>query len=208
MTTFLPLIGILQSKTGNTGSVERALKRLGIAARMVRTMDEIASVDGLIFPGAGAARPAMKDLQERGLVEALRAYRRPFLGICLGMQLLFDSSEEGATECMGVIPGTVRALPSNVMTPHMGWNRLSTGDYAYFVHSYTCVPDDSRAITQTSQYGSTICAGVRRKNFFGLQWHPEKSGQAGDRYLLSFSSLCKARRCSDESSISSLLSSL
>lgn len=191
MTTLSPLIGILQSKTGNTGSVERALARLGVPARMVRTADEILSVGGLVFPGAGAAGAAMADLRERGLVDVLRKYRRPFLGICLGMQLLFDSSEEGDTECLGIIAGNVRLLPPGVVKPHMGWNLLNTGDYAYFVHSYVCMPAEPRVITQTSQYGSAICAGVRRENFFGLQWHPEKSGAAGDRFLLSFATLCK-----------------
>lgn len=208
MTTRSPLIGILQSKTGNTGSVERALARLGIPARMVRTADEISSVEGLIFPGAGAARAAMTDLRERRLVDVLKAYRRPFLGICLGMQLLFESSEEGDTECLGIIAGKVRELPPGVMKPHMGWNLLNTGEYVYFVHSYVCMPADPCMITQTSQYGSTICAGVRRKNLFGLQWHPEKSGQAGDRFLLSFSSLCKARRCSAVAINSSTIPSL
>ncbi|MDD4627773.1 MAG: imidazole glycerol phosphate synthase subunit HisH [Candidatus Peribacteraceae bacterium] len=186
-----PLIGILQSKTGNTGSVERALRRLGISVRMVRTADEIAAVDGLIFPGAGAANAAMTDLRERGLVDVLRNYRRPFLGICLGMQLLFDSSEEGKTKCLGIIRGRVTELPENVMKPHMGWNRLDSGAYAYFVHSYVCEPADLRTVTMTVEHGGRICAAVRKANFLGLQWHPEKSGPVGDCYLLSFASLCR-----------------
>jgi len=191
MTTRSPLIGILQSKTGNTGSVERALARLAIPARIVRTTEEIAAVDGLIFPGAGAAKTAMADLCERGLDAVIRSYSRPFLGICLGMQLLFDSSEEGDAECLGIIEGKVKELPPGVTKPHMGWNLLNTGEYVYFIHSYACVPVDSSVVTMTTSYGSTICAGVRRNNFFGLQWHPEKSGLTGDRYLLSFFSLCK-----------------
>jgi len=133
----------------------------------------------------------MEELRQRSLVEVLRAYRKPFLGLCLGMQLLFDSSDEGPTDCLGIIRGRVLALPDTLTKPHMGWNRLSTGDYAYFVHSYSCEPADPAVITMTVRYGGTLCAGVRQRNFLGLQWHPEKSGAAGDRFLLSFASLCR-----------------
>lgn len=186
-----PLIGILRSSTGNTGSVQRALTRLGIPSRIIETSEELSTVDGLIFPGAGAAGSAMMDLRKKGLVNVLKTFSKPFLGLCLGMQLLFDSSEEGDTDCLGIIPGTVRELPDDLPKPHMGWNMLSTGEYAYFVHSFVCEPSDPRIITMTTQYGMRICAGVRQRNFFGLQWHPEKSGKAGDDFLLSFSKLCK-----------------
>jgi len=190
MTIIPPQIGILRPKTGNTGSVERALQRLGIPSRIVTTADEISVMDGLIFPGAGAALTAMQDLRRKGLVDVLRNYRKPFLGLCLGMQLLFDSSEEGPTDCLGIVGGRVVQLPDMVSRPHMGWNRLSTGDYAYFVHSFFCVPEDPRLITMTVRHGIEFCAGVRRENFFGLQWHPEKSGVAGDQFLISFAKLC------------------
>lgn len=185
------MIGILSTSTGNTGSVRRALKRLDIPARILMRPEELAAVDGLLFPGVGSAGSAMRALREGGWVEPLRAWKRPFLGICLGMQLLFDYSEEGGTECLGMIRGRVRELPAGVMKPHMGWNVLSTGEYAYFVHSYVCMPADPRIITLTAQHGVPICAGVRKENLFGLQWHPEKSGRTGDRYLLSFATLCK-----------------
>ncbi|MFA6523805.1 MAG: imidazole glycerol phosphate synthase subunit HisH [Candidatus Peribacteraceae bacterium] len=191
MTAQSPIIGILSYGAGNTGSVQRALSRLGIPSAIVTTAEDIATVNGLIFPGAGAARAAMENLERRGLVDVLRAYEKPFLGLCLGMQLLFDASEEGPTGCLGIIPGRVRALLPGVTTPHMGWNRLSTGDYAYFVHSYCCEPADASVITMTARYGSDLCAGVRQRNFLGLQWHPETSGATGDRSLLSFASLCK-----------------
>jgi glutamine amidotransferase len=139
----------------------------------------------------------MTDLREREIDDVLRSYRKPFLGLCLGMQLLFDFSEEGPTDCLGVIKGNVVSLPGTIQKPHMGWNRLSTGKYAYFVHSFICVPADPRVITETCQHGMEIVAGVRKENFFGLQWHPEKSGETGNRFLLSFAELCKARRCSD-----------
>ena len=151
----------------------------------------------VIFPGAGAANAAMRDLRASGFVDVLRGFQKPFLGLCLGMQLLFDFSEEGSTDCLGIIPGRVRKLPASVIAPHMGWNLLRSAQhdkeigYAYFVHSYFCDPADRSVITQTVQYGSPICVGVRWKNFFGLQWHPEKSAEAGDRFLLSFFELCK-----------------
>lgn len=185
------MIGILRPSTGNTGSVERSLLRLGIPACIVETPQEISVVDGLIFPGAGAALSAMEDLRKKGLIDILRSYRKPFLGLCLGMQLLFDTSEEGPTDCFGIIRGKVVSLPENVQKPHMGWNRLSSGEYAYFVHSFICVPADSRVVTMTVRHGMEIVAGVRKENFFGLQWHPEKSGETGDRFLISFAKLCK-----------------
>jgi glutamine amidotransferase len=184
------MIGILRYNAGNAASIAGALRRLGIPSRMVETAEEIASVEGVVFPGAGAARSAMRDLENRGLVDVLRNFRRPFLGLCLGMQLLFDSSEEGPVDCLGIIPGRVRELPGNVTKPHMGWNRLDTGRYAYFVHGYYCVPNDPRLVTMTVRHGLVFCAGVRWRNFFGVQWHPEKSGETGDRLLRSFATLC------------------
>jgi len=133
----------------------------------------------------------MARLSELGWTDAIRSYTKPFLGLCLGMQLLFEFSEENDTECLGIIKGNVRELPDNVTKPHMGWNKLSTGEYAYFVHSYACKPSNQITSTMTVQYGESICAGVQQDNFFGVQWHPEKSGDAGDRYLLSFASLCR-----------------
>ena len=185
------MIGVLHYNAGNRESVARALGRLDIPAATVATAEEIDWVDGLIFPGAGAAAAAMNDLQCRGLIDILRNFRKPFLGLCLGMQLLFDSSEEGDAACLGVIRGRVRRLPDGVMRPHMGWNRLDTGRYVYFAHSYYCVPADPSVTTMTVRHGEDICAGVRQGNFFGVQWHPEKSGETGDRFLRSFALLCK-----------------
>ena len=185
------MIGILRYSAGNVGSVQRALTRLGIPSRIVEDAEELKELSGLIVPGAGAAKAAMDRLQNRGLIEPLRTFNKPFLGLCLGMQLLFERSEEGPTECLGIIKGEAKELPNTMTKPHMGWNKLSTGDYAYFVHGYSCVPDDLSITTMTVQYGKPLCAGVRQDNFFGVQWHPEKSGDVGDRYLLSFAELCK-----------------
>ena len=185
------MIGIIRYNAGNTGSVQRALTRLNIPSVIINTPDQLSSVDGVIFPGAGAAGAAMKQLRKDGWTEAIRSYTKPFLGLCLGMQLLFDYSEEDETDCLGIIKGTVKKLPKNLISPHMGWNKLNTGDYVYFVHNYTCKPTDASAITMTTQYGDCLCAGIQQNNFFGVQWHPEKSGDVGDVYLLSFYKLCK-----------------
>lgn len=184
-----PILGILKTSSGNTGSIRRALTRLGITSVLIEKPKDLLMIDGLIFPGAGAAKSVMENLENRGFVKPLQTFKKPFLGLCLGMQLLFETSEEGPCDCLGVIPGKVQAIPETVVRPHMGWNRLSTGEYAYFVHSYVCIPDDPRVITQTVAYGNLLCAGVRFRNFFGLQWHPEKSGDIGDRFLLSFMKL-------------------
>ncbi|MDP7645792.1 MAG: imidazole glycerol phosphate synthase subunit HisH [Candidatus Peribacteraceae bacterium] len=185
------MIGIIRYSAGNTGSVQRALTRLNIPSKIIGKPVELGSVSGVIFPGAGAAGAAMKQLKKVGWPKAIRSYKKPFLGLCLGMQLLFDFSEEDETLCLGIIKGNVIGLSESLTRPHMGWNKLSSGDYAYFVHSYVCDPYDPSVVTMTTTYGGDLCAGVQQDNFFGVQWHPEKSGDVGDRYLLSFYNLCK-----------------
>lgn len=201
MTPPSPIIGILETASCNTGSIMRSLSRLGIRSTIVRTEEEIETIDGMIVPGAGAAKAAMDDLRRRNLINVLRSYKKPFLGLCLGMQLLFDQSEEGQTDCLRIIRGSVRELPDTVIKPHMGWNKLSTGEYAYFVHSFVCVPDDPCVITMTVRYGTDLCAGVRLQNFYGLQWHPEKSAAAGDAFLRSFGRLCSEYSKDNSSSV-------
>jgi cyclase len=190
------MIGILRYNAGNIGSVARSFNRLGIPVCIVNTVAELKAVSGLIVPGAGAAPSAMRSLRERGFVDALKCFDKPFLGLCLGMQILFDRSEEGPTDCLGVIGGSVRELPERVIRPHMGWNRLSTGDYAYFVHRYACCPEATGLTTMTAWYGMPICAGIRLNNFMAVQWHPEKSGAVGDRFLQAFAHLAE-EGCSD-----------
>jgi imidazole glycerol-phosphate synthase subunit HisH len=192
------MIGILRYNAGNRASVAKALGRLGFASRLVETAADIAACDGLVFPGAGAAHSVMADLRDRGLVEVIRDFRKPLLGICLGMQLLFDFSEEGDAECLGIVPGQVRRLPDEAMKPHMGWNRIDGGPFAYFCHSYYCLPRDPRVVTATARHGIDFCAGIRLQNFYGVQWHPEKSGETGDRLLRAFATLCQERQCGEE----------
>lgn len=185
------MIGIINYNAGNTGSIQRALNRLNIRNQLINYPSQMDTVSGLIFPGAGAAGSAMQSLTENKWIKPLQFYKKPFLGLCLGMQLLFEYSEENDTKCLGIIKGKVKILPDWITRPHLGWNKLNSGNFAYFVHSYFCQPKNPEIITMTTNYGLTICAGIKQNNFLGVQWHPENSGATGDRFLLYFSSLCK-----------------
>jgi imidazole glycerol-phosphate synthase subunit HisH len=157
--------------------------------------EEIAAADRVVLPGVGAAGHAMKRIDELGLRGCLKSVAQPALGICLGMQLLFERSEEADTECLGIIPGNVRALePSPGMpVPHMGWSRvdvqdptvgLQSGAYVYFAHGFAC--DAGPATVASADYGREIPAVVRRGNWLGAQFHPERSADAGARFLAAF----------------------
>ncbi|HEX8472180.1 MAG TPA: imidazole glycerol phosphate synthase subunit HisH [Brevundimonas sp.] len=184
---------------GNTASVEFALERLGCEAVITADPGVIANADRVILPGVGAAGYAMERLAALGLVEPLRAFQRPLLGVCLGQQLLFERSEEGGgVDLLGFIPGVVTrfdidpALP----VPHMGWSRLEAvkadpliegvadGSYAYFVHSFVC-PDGGTTLAR-ADYGTVVPAVVRNGNRWGCQFHPERSAEAGARILKNF----------------------
>jgi glutamine amidotransferase len=183
---------------GNIGSVGIAFERFGLAPRITADPAEIAQADKVILPGVGAAGYAMEQIRARGLVHTLRALTQPVLGICLGMQLLFERSDEEDTACLDIIPGHVRRLspaPGRPV-PHMGWTRLSVadpaigladGDYVYFAHSFAC--DDGPATVATADYGRPIPAIVRKGNWWGAQFHPERSGPAGARFLERFLAL-------------------
>lgn len=180
---------------GNIGSVRLAFGRFGLEPEVTSDGETISSADRIILPGVGAAGFAMQQIAALGLRETLLGLKQPALGICLGMQLLFDRSEEAGAECLGLVPGEVRLLdpaPSRPV-PHMGWTRLDvldpdiglrTGDYVYFAHSYAC--DAGPFAVATAQYGRPIAAAVRRDNWLGAQFHPERSGEAGARFLESF----------------------
>ena len=177
---------------GNIGSVGIAFERFGLSPAISGDPETIATADKVVLPGVGAAGYAMGEIRQRGLVPTLTALAQPVLGICLGMQLLFERSEEEDTECLGIIPGRVRRLepaPGRPV-PHMGWSRLETldpalgladGDYVYFAHSFAC--DDGPATAARADYGRPIPAAVRSGNFTGAQFHPERSGEAGARFL-------------------------
>ena len=180
---------------GNIGSVRLALQRMGVDPVVSADPDEIASADKVILPGVGGAGFAMERIAALGLREVLVSLTQPALGICLGMQLLFERSEEEGVDCLGLIPGEVRRLQPGpgVPVPHMGWSRvevrdphlgLASGDYVYFAHSFAC--DDGPATAATALHGRAIPAVVRRDNWLGAQFHPERSGEAGARFLERF----------------------
>lgn len=188
-------LAIVDLGCGNTGSVAMAFERLGLDPTVTADVAAIGSADRVILPGVGSAGFAMRRIEALGLRGPLRALSQPVLGICLGMQLLFERSEEADTACLGVIDGTVRRLgrQSGMPVPHMGWSRLTvrdksigleSGDYVYFAHSYAC--DDGPCSVATAKYGRAIPAVVRRANYLGVQFHPERSGEAGARFLERF----------------------
>jgi glutamine amidotransferase len=188
-------LAIVDLGCGNIGSVAIAFERFGIAPVVTADAGEIESAERVVLPGVGAAGFAMAAIADLGLAGPIRALAQPVLGICLGMQLLFEHSEEADIACLGIIPGAVRRLdpvPGRPV-PHMGWSRLSVadpgigladGDYAYFAHGYAC--DDGPFSLATADYGRPIPAIVRRGNFTGVQFHPERSGAAGARFLERF----------------------
>lgn len=191
-------IALIDAGGANFGSVIHALDRLGHSPRRVRDADALGDPDRIILPGVGEAAGAMRLLRERGLVDALRDATAPTMGICLGMQLLFEHSEEGDVECLGLMSGRVRKLQpgQGIRVPHMGWNVLNTmadspllsgveaGAQAYFVHSYA-VPVNSTCIARTT-HGSDFAGIVQQDHRCGAQFHPEKSSKVGERVLGNF----------------------
>jgi glutamine amidotransferase len=180
---------------GNIGSVGIAFERFGLSPRISGEAEVIAAADKVILPGVGAAGYAMEQINARGLAPVLKGLAQPVLGICLGMQLLFARSEEEGTDCLAILPGHVRRLQAEpgMPVPHMGWSRLDvadesigllTGDYVYFAHSFAC--DDGAWTAASAEYGRSVPAAVRAGNFLGAQFHPERSGEAGARFLQRF----------------------
>jgi glutamine amidotransferase len=177
---------------GNLGSVAIALNRFGVTPVITADAKAIAAADKVLLPGVGAAGFAMTEIAGRGLAPVLRALTQPVLGICLGMQLLFERSDEDDTPGLGIIPGQVRRLspaPERPV-PHMGWSRLEVtdqelgltdGDYVYFAHSFAA--DPGPWVLAQADYGRAIPAVVRSANFTGAQFHPERSGEPGARFL-------------------------
>lgn len=191
-------VAIIDSGGANISSVRHALRRLGAEAVFTANAETIRSAERVILPGVGAAGAAMSRLRELGLPEVIRALQQPVLGICLGMQLLFDGSDEDDTQCLGIIPGTLKKLtPSTaVRVPHMGWNTTTTvredqllnglpdQPWFYFVHSY-CAPIGEDTLA-TCAHGEPFAAIVARDNFYGAQFHPERSAKHGARLLANF----------------------
>lgn len=186
---------IVDYKAGNVQSVMFALERLGIQATLSCDFETIKAADKVIFPGVGEASSAMAQLKSRNLDKLLPTLEQPFFGVCLGMQLLCQHSEEGDTDLLGIIPLPVKRFETDLKVPHMGWNILENlqsplfdtiqeQDFVYYVHSYY-VPVSEYTIAQTS-YPEPFSAALQYKNFYAAQFHPEKSGPAGSRIIKNF----------------------
>ena len=194
------MIALIDYGAGNLRSVENALGRLGATCVIASKPEEVDAGGAIIFPGVGAAGPAMAALRDRGLDLAVTtAVRRgvPFLGICLGMQLLFESSAEDGAACLGIFPGTVERLDTDEKLPHVGWNTVTAvrphpvlrgaeGEAFYFVHSYVVVPTRTEMVAAQTSHGVPFVSAVARRRLVGVQFHPERSGAAGLRLLGNF----------------------
>lgn len=191
-------LAIIDSGGANIASLQMAVERLGVPADLTTDSERLRSASHVILPGVGAAADCMGRLRQAGLVETIRDLRQPLLGICVGMQLLFESSEEGDVPCLGLLPGRVQRLPhrAGLPVPHMGWNQLefnrstallndiAAGDYVYFVHSYAAPLSELTLATTT--YGDPFTAVVQRGNVYGAQFHPERSARVGAQLLRNF----------------------
>jgi len=189
---------IIDSGGANLASLQFAFERLGAKTRVSAEAAEITSAARVILPGVGSAGDAMTRLRKNGVADLLPSLTQPVLGICLGMQLLFERSEEGNTDCLGILPDEVKRLQpvQGRPVPHMGWNQLSpvredpllegisADDYVYFVHSFAAAV--SAVTVASSDYGIALSAIVRRGNFWGTQFHPERSARTGARVLANF----------------------
>jgi glutamine amidotransferase len=201
------MLAIIDYEMGNLRSVQKGFERVGHSAVITSDPAVLADAEKIVLPGVGAFRDAIAALRERKLVEPIRAAigaGKPFLGICLGLQLLFDKSfEDGEFEGLGIIPGEVVRfrVPPEYKVPHMGWNQVTfrtrppmfegveDGAYFYFVHSYYVAPKDASVIATETDYAGAFCSSIWRENLFAVQFHPEKSQAAGLRLLKGFAEL-------------------
>jgi glutamine amidotransferase len=192
-------VAIVKYNAGNTASVANALVRLGVDPIISDDAEVLRSSDKVIFPGVGEASTAMSYIRERKLDDVIRSLKQPVLGICLGMHLMCESSEENETRCLGVFPYRVRRFESNgLKVPHMGWNTISRLDsklfkgisessYVYFVHGYYV--EQGQQTTASFVYGKIFSAAIQYGNFHAVQFHPEKSGETGQSILDNFLNL-------------------
>ncbi len=189
-------VAIVKYNAGNTASVMNALSRLGVQAAITDDPDELLSADKVVFPGVGEASTAMNHLRERGLDRVITSLTQPVLGICLGMQLMCESTEENDARCLGILPYRVRRFePGSLKVPHTGWNRvgrlnsrlfegIDENTRVYFVHGYYV--EAGAMTTAQTDYGISFSAAAETGNFYAVQFHPEKSGKAGERILQNF----------------------
>ncbi len=204
------MIAIVDYGIGNLGSVTKGFRHVGAETVLTGEPALLRSAEALVLPGDGAFAAAMEELRQRGLVEVLLEAVHsgtPLLGICIGMQLLFEESEEhGRHPGLGVLPGRVRRFDDALVVPHMGWNRLDVRRahklldglpeqaYVYFVHSYFCEPARAEDVLATAEYGGDFAAIVGRDNVLGVQFHPEKSQEVGLKMVKNFVDLVSARQ--------------
>lgn len=202
------MIAIIDYGVGNLASVEKAIKFIGFDTIVTGDADKILKADAVLLPGVGAFNDAMSNLKKANIIDTIKSvidYGRPFLGICLGMQMLFEYSEEGGgnVEGLGIFEGSVKQIPSmvNLKVPHMGWNSISVRDdcelfkglpenpYLYFVHSYCADAKDRDIVIATTEYGINFDSAVGRENVFATQFHPEKSGVIGLEILKNWAKM-------------------
>lgn len=199
-----PVIAVVDYGAGNLRSVEFALDRIGVRHRRAGRPAALEDAAGVLLPGVGAAESAMSALEARGLATALRETGRPVLGVCLGLQLLTEASDEGGGEvsCLGRLPGRTRRFRGGLPLPHVGWSSVRTGDdplfrglggetWFYFLHGHRAECDDPHVVAR-SEYGEPFPAAIRAGGVAGVQFHPEKSGAAGLRVLANFCRRCGA----------------
>jgi len=197
-------VAVADYGAGNLVSIARALEVVGAEPVLVRDAEALRGADALIVPGVGAAGPAMDRLRRRALVEPIRAWiaaGRPYLGICLGLQLLFDASDEDGAATLGILGGRTIKLAGAPTLPHIGWNTveprgaqplfdgIAPGTAFYFVHSYVAAPDDEGVVIAEAEHGNRFPAAIARGNLLGVQFHPERSGSDGLRLLANFSAI-------------------
>ena len=210
-----PSIAIIDYDAGNIRSVQKALEECGADARITSEAAEITAADGVVFPGQGACDSSMQSICERGLFDVIKQSidsGKPFLGVCLGLQLLLESSEEGDEPCLAILRGSTKRLPpektdqAGLKIPHMGWNSVSLSvrhpvfdgipddSYFYFVHSYYADPEDKNIVAGITNYGIDFCSAVAWDNVAAVQFHPEKSGAVGLRIYRNFLSLVSKQK--------------
>lgn len=188
-------VALIKYNAGNIQSVKFALKRIGIEPLLTDAVDEIQSADKVIFPGVGEASSAMQYLNQKGLNKVIPSLKQPVLGICLGMQLMCRYSEEGNTECIGIFQTDVKQFKGDAKVPQIGWNtiynlkgklfeRISENEFQYFVHGYYVESGDG-TIASTN-YINEYSSAIQKNNFYGVQFHPEKSSKAGEQILKNF----------------------